>query len=96
MSIVVEIRGGDFTLQFTIKDKDGAPVDLSGRTPLILDASPGFAGTLTAAMIDAGAGRYDVTRVGPPLPTGLYRFRVRLTGQDLQAIGTPEITARVV
>jgi len=96
MSVLAEIRGSDFIIPFEETNEDGSPVNLSGRTPLILDASPGFAGTLTVEMIDADAGRYDVKRVGPPLPTGLYRFRVQLTGDNLLSLGAHEITVRIV
>jgi len=77
--------GSDLDVPLTIKNDDGSPMDLTGRTVDIIKAHPELADSITLTVTTAAAGRVNVrVEWADTMPAGrIMSFRIRVTlGSD--------------
>jgi hypothetical protein len=81
--------GSDLLLTVTITDT-GGPVDLTGRTLSIFEASAPIADRVSASFIDAENGIISIAIEGSnPLPAKTYSFRLQINSFSGSSIGLP-------
>jgi hypothetical protein len=89
-------RGTDVSVVVTLtQPTTNAPVDITGRTLTVFDVPPALENKISAEILDAPAGKIKVKVEGTaPVPTGVYKFRVQLNGDD--SLGYPEFRLCIV
>lgn len=81
--------GSDLVLTVTLTD-DGGPVDLTGRTVLVFEASDQLINRVSASITNAATGVITVSIEGSnPLPVKTYTFRVQINQPNGNSIGLP-------
>ena len=91
------IRGSDHSLLVTWRDTNGDLVDMTNRELSFFDVSPKLEGRVTGEIkAPATGGQLSVRIEGnPPLPVGLYSFRMMLTTPSGDSVSTKRIYVRV-
>lgn len=98
MTTVEVNRGADRLIALHFTEEDGVtPYDLTGYTPVILDASAAISDKLDVALADAAGGVVNVTldQTAEPVMPGKYVFRVQVNSGEVSR-ASPAVTLNVV
>jgi hypothetical protein len=97
MAEIIITRGSDKTLELTWNDADGEPINLTGHSIGVFDVEGLSASKITATIVNANTGRFDVKIEGStPISVGDKSFRVQITPTGGDSTASPEIPFKVV
>lgn len=93
MSTLNVTRGSDASFVFTWKDINKTPMDISGMSVTILDASDVVSARLSGEVTDGVNGVLTIFLEGSdPIKIGKYSFRVQINTVAGQSMATPQLT----
>lgn len=98
MSTIKVNRGADRSIPFDFVEADGVtPYDLTGYTPVILDASEALQGKLDVLLSDATGGVVIVAldQTAGEIMTGKYGLRVQVNKGEV-SLSSGEVTVYVL
>lgn len=94
MTTLAVTMGSDVRLSFAVSS-NSTPIDLTGRTVEVLQASADIADRLSVNITSAAAGEFEVLIEGTdPIRLGRHEFRLQIGGAG-DSIGLPTIALQV-